>query len=629
MGQNHLINKFQSKFTKKFIPVNQIFQKIHLGDRIFISTACGEPQYLVNSMIKYVENHPKALLDSEVMHVWTLGVAPYADEKYKRNFRYNSFFIGNNAREAINKGLADYSPIFLSQIPGLFRKGMVSLDIALIQTSLPDEHGFVSLGVSVDIVKAATEIARTVVAQFNKNMPRVHGDGFIHISELDYIVHHDEPLLNYQDEPDDEVAKQIGKYVSKLVEDGDTIQVGYGSIPNAVLSSLTNKKNLGVHTELISDGIVELMKKGVVNNSVKTINRGKTIATFCMGNKNTYEYINDNPAIEFKTVDITNDPLLIARHKNMTAINSALEIDLTGQASAESIGHTFYSGIGGQADFMRGAVLSENGKTILTIPSTADSGNVSRIMPFLKEGAGVTLNRGDIHYVVTEYGIAFLHGKNIRERAMELIAIAHPKFRSELIKGAKERNLIYKDQAFIAGKGGEYPSDIETYRISKAGIKILLRPVKISDEPLLKEFFYSLSDSSMYKRFISTRKDMPHERLQDFAVIDYRKEMFLLATTQESEREKVLGLGQYWIDEHTHTGDIAFVVLDNYHRQGIGEELLMYLTLLAKKQGLLGFTAEVLVDNIPMQNLFNKAGFDISKRVSKNLYELKMLFREQ
>ena len=627
MEKNNSLQQLKLKYKEKFLPVDHIFKKIHLGDRIFISTACGEPQYLVNSMIKYVENNPKALLDSEIMHVWTLGVAPYASEKYKRNFRYNSFFIGNNARAAINAGLADYSPIFLSKIPSLFRKGMVSLDVALIQTSLPDEHGFVSLGVSVDIVKAATEIAGTVIAQINKNMPRVHGDGFIHISELDYIVHHNEPLLEYQDESDDEVAAQIGKYVAKLVEDGDTIQVGYGSIPNAVLASLANKKNLGIHTELISDGLVELMKMGVVNNLEKTINRGKTIATFCMGNKNTYEYINDNPAIEFRTVDITNNPLVIAQHKNITAINSALEIDLTGQASAESLGHTFYSGIGGQADFMRGAILAEHGKTILTIPSTADNDKVSRIMPFLKEGAGVTLNRGDIHYVVTEFGIAYLHGKNIRERAMELIAIAHPKFRPELIKGAKERNLIYKDQAFIAGKGGEYPSEIETHRVTKTGFQINLRPIKISDEPLLKEFFYTLSDNSMYKRFISTRKDMPHERLQDFAVIDYRKEMFLLATDLEYEHESILGLGQYWIDEDTHTAEIAFIVLDNHHRKGIGEELLTYLTLLAKKQGLLGFTAEVLVDNIPMQNLFKKAGFDITKRVSENLYELKMLFR--
>ena len=341
MEQNNSLDYFKSKFKDKFLPADLIFNKIHLGDRIFISTACGEPQYLVNSLVEYADSNPKALLDSEVMHVWTLGVAPYADEKYKRNFRYNSFFIGNNARSAINKGLADYSPIFLSKIPGLFRKGMVSLDVALIQTSLPDEHGYVSLGVSVDIVKAATEIASVVVAQINKNMPRVHGDGFIHISEIDYIVHKDESLLEYQDDPDNKVAQQIGKYVARLVEDGDTIQVGYGSIPNAVLASLKDKKDLGIHTELISDGLVELMKSGVVNNSKKSIDRGKTIATFCMGNKTTYEYINDNPSIEFRTVDITNNPLIIAQHKNITAINSALEIDLTGQASAESLGHTF------------------------------------------------------------------------------------------------------------------------------------------------------------------------------------------------------------------------------------------------------------------------------------------------
>jgi acyl-CoA hydrolase/ribosomal protein S18 acetylase RimI-like enzyme len=622
------IEHFQTVYKDKFISVEYVFKKIHLGDRIFISTACGEPQFLVNALIKFVESNPKALMDSEVMHVWTLGVAPYANEKYKHNFRYNSFFIGNNARAAINKGLADYSPIFLSKIPGLFRKGMVSLDVALIQTSLPDEHGYVSLGVSVDIVKAATESARVVIAQMNKNMPRVHGDGFLHVSDIDYAVHHDEDLLVYSDEPDSDTAKDIGKYVSRLVEDGDTIQVGYGSIPNAVLSCLKEKKNLGIHTELISDGLVDLMKSGVVTNHNKSIDRGKTVATFCMGHKGTYEYINDNPAIVFKTVDITNNPLVIAQHKNMTAINSALEIDLTGQASAESLGHIFYSGIGGQADFMRGAVLAENGKTILTIPSTAENGTVSRITTFLSEGAGVTLNRGDIHYVVTEFGIAYLHGKNIRERAMELIAIAHPKFRPGLIKEAKERNLIYKDQAYIAGKGGEYPSDLETIRVTKTGLNIQLRPVKISDESALKDFFYSLSDNSMYRRFISTRKDMPHERLQEFVVIDYRKEMVILAILQENDQEKIMGVGQYGIMEGTHMADVAFVVSDTAQNQGIGRELLSYLTLLATKQGILGFTAEVLVNNLSMQHLFETAGFDITKRNIEGLYELKMMFKE-
>lgn len=347
-----------------------------------------------------------------------------------------------------------------------------------------------------------------------------------------------------------------------------------------------------------------------------------------MGKRETYEYIDDNPAIEFKTVDYTNNPMIIAQHDNMVAINSALDIDLTGQVSAESVGKTFYSGIGGQADFMRGAVLAPNGKTILAMQSAAEDGKVSRIMPFLKEGAGVTLNRGDVRYVVTEYGIAYLHGKNIRERAMGLIAIAHPKFRPQLIKEAKNLDLIYKDQAFIPGKKGEYPEDLETYRTTKSDLEILLRPVKISDEPLLKEFFYSLSDRSMYRRFISRLKDMPHERLQEFVVIDYTKEMVILATleAEDKEKEEVLGVGQYGIDERTHTADVAFVVRDNYQGKGIGTELVSYLTYLAKRDGLLGFTAEVLQQNRPMLHLFEKMGFDIDKRSAEGVYEMRMTF---
>ncbi len=616
-------------YPNKFMPEDRVFSHIHRGDRIFIGTACGEPQYLVRSLVNYVQSHPKAFFDAEVLHVWTLGVAPYADEKLKYNFRHNSFFIGANTRDAINKGLADYSPIFLSEIPELFYSGVVPIDVALVQTSPPDSHGYMSLGVSVDIVKAATENASLVIAQVNSNSPRVHGDGFIHIEDVDFIIPYDEPVLQYKEEAETEVVQKIGNYVSQLIENGDTIQVGYGSIPNAILSNLYNKKNLGVHTELIGDGLVELMKKGVIDNSKKSINRGKTIATFCMGNKETYEYIHDNPAIEFRTVDYTNNPLTIAQHDNMTAINSALEIDLTGQASAESIGKTFYSGIGGQADFMRGSVLAKNGKTILALQSTAENETVSRIMPFIKEGAGVTLNRGDIHYVVTEYGIAYLHGKNIRERAMELISIAHPKFRSWLIEEAKKQNLIYKDQEFIPGVRGEYPEELETYRTTKAGLEVLLRPVKISDEPLVKDFFYSLSDKSLYRRFSSARTDMPHERLQDFVIIDYTKEMVILAVKEHEGKEEILGLGQYGINEGTRTAEVALVVRDDYQRQGLGTELLTYLTQLAKKQGLLGFTAEVLVENRPMFRLFEKMGFYTEKRSEAGMSELKMTFRRK
>ncbi len=621
------LNEMKGAYPGKFASENKIFRQIHPGDRIFIGSGCGEPQYLIRALIRYVESEPKAFFDTEVVHVYSFGIAPYADDKFKQNFRHTSFFIGSNTRGPINRGAADYAPIFLSQVPSLFYRGLIPVDVALIQTSPPDHHGYMSLGVSVDMVKAAAETASLVIAQVNAEMPRVHGDGFIHIGDVDFIVPYDEPVLEYRSEADDEIAQRIGKYVSRLVEDGDTIQVGYGSIPNAILSNLGNKNHLGVHTELLSDGIVNLMKKGVIDNTRKSLNRGKTVAAFCMGKREVYEYIDDNPAVEFRTIDYTNNPLVIAQHTHMTAINSVLEIDLTGQASAESIGKIFYSGIGGQADFMRGAILSHQGKAILVVQSTAENETISRIVPFLKEGAGATLHRGDVHYVVSEYGIAYLHGKNIRERAMELISIAHPKFKPWLIEEAKKSNLIYKDQAFIAGRGGEYPEELETYRTTKTGLEVLLRPVKMSDEPLLKDLFYSLSEDSMYRRFISLRRDMPHERLQPFVIIDYTKEMEILAVIPRDEKEDLVGVGQYSILEANHTAEVAFAVRDDFQNKGIGGVLLSYLTYLAKRQGLLGFTAAVLIENKAMLHLFEKMGFDMEKKVAEGVYELKMMFK--
>ena len=618
--------RLKEVYPEKFISPEVAFSKIHRGDRIFIGTGCGKPQYLVDEMVRFVEAHPKAFFDAEVLHLWTLGVSPYMREEVKRNFRLDSFFISGQTRDAVNQGLADYTAIFLAQVPDLFYSGVVPIDIALVQTSPPDRFGYMSLGISVDIVRAAVDSAKLVICQVNEQMPRIHGDSFIHISAVNYIFPHDEPLLEYEMEVPDEISHQIGKYVARLVENGATIQVGYGKIPNAILKNLKGKRHLGVHTELVSDGIVELMKEGVIDNTKKAIDRNKTVATFCMGKRETYEYLSDNPAIEFRPVEYTNNPMVIAQNSKMTAINTALEIDLTGQATAESIGSTFYSGIGGQADFMRGAVMAPHGKSILVIQSTAKNGEISRIVPTLSEGAGVTLTRGDVHYVVTEYGIAYLHGKNMRERAMELIGIAHPKFKPWLLREAKKLNLIYKDQAYIPGEHGQYPESLETYRTATGGMEILLRPVRFSDEPLLKDFFYSLSDQSIYRRFISTRKDMPHERLQEFVVIDYTQEMVILAVIKQEERSIVIGVGQYGIDEASHTAEVALVVRDDYQNQGVGTALLTYLTYLAKRKGLLGFSAEVLVNNQPMLHLFEKGGFAIEKRREAGAYELRMLF---
>lgn len=616
----------KERYPDKFQTEGFVFRHIHRGAHIFISTGCAQPQYLVKALVEYVKQNPKAFFDTEVLHLWTLGVAPYMDEQFSRNFRHNSFYISDVSRDSVNQGIADYTPVFLSQVPRLFRRGIVDVDVALIQTSLPDEHGYVNLGPSVDIVKAAIDQATVVIAQMNVEMPYVFGDGFVPVETLDFIIPYDEPLLEYQKPHDDETIERLGAYVAHLIEDGDTLQVGYGSTTNAVLSHLEHKQDLGIHTELLTDGIVNLMRKGVINNRKKSINSGRTVASFFLGTQASYDYIHKNPAIEFRTIDYTNNPSLISRQENIVAINGALQIDLTGQATAESLGRFFYSGIGGQADFMRGAVMARNGKPILTLPSTIDSGATSRIVPLLKEGTGVTSNRGDIHYVVTEHGIAYLHGKSIRERAMALIAIAHPDFRPWLVEEAKRLGLIFKDQAFVPGQQGIYPESLETYRELKTGQEILLRPVKLSDEPLLKDFFYSLSDQSLYRRFMSQRQDMPHERLQEFVVIDYTQDMIMLAVLSDEEKEEVIGMGEYYLNPDAHTAEASFSVQDDYQGQGLGTLLLQHLVYAAKRQGLLGFTADVLFENMPMLRVFEKV-LTVKRQYADGAYELTMMFR--
>ena len=628
MERSNLLGDLKKAWPEKFASDEEIFSHIHAGDKIFIGTGCGEPQYLVQALVNFVSANQKAFSGIDLIHVWTLGTAPYLDDKFRDNFRIDSFFISEGTRNAINRGAADYTPISLSAVPGLFRREIIPIDVALIQTSPPDKHGYMSLGISVDIVKAATQKASLILAQINTNMPRTQGDGFINIKDIDFIIPHDEPLLEYTVEDPGDIINAIGRYVARIIEDESTLQVGYGIIPNAVVSYLGEKKHLGVHTELLSDGIIDLMQKGVVDNSRKSIDVGKTVASYCMGKRETYEFLDENPTVSFRTIDYVNNPLNIAKNKLMTAINSAMEIDLTGQATAESLAGTFYFGIGGQADFMRGAALAPGGKSILALPSTAVNDTISRIVPSLQEGTGVTFTRGDVHYVVTEYGIAYLHGKNIRERAMDLIAIAHPKFRPWLIDEARKLLLIYKDQAFVPGVNGVYPVALETFRTTRSGLRLLLRPVKIGDEPLMKDFFYALSNDSMYKRFMSVRMDMPHERLQDFGVVDYANSMMILAIVEGDSRETIAAIGQYEINETMHTAEVALVVKDEYQNMGVGHDLLLYLTRLARRRGLLGFTAEVLVENKPMLDLFKNMGFDTQKTSEEGVYEMRMTFRD-
>ncbi|HFS67663.1 MAG TPA: acetyl-CoA hydrolase/transferase family protein [Flavobacteriia bacterium] len=411
----------------KSVTAEEAVKIIKSNDRIYIQAAAAAPQILIDALTQRHEE----LKNVEIAHLHTEGNAPYANPKYKENFHVNSFFIGKNVRHTIKAGNGSYTPVFLSELPILFKRNIIPIDVAFIQVSPPDRHGYCSLGVSVEATLAAIENAKYVIAQINPNMPRTHGDGLIHISELDIFVEHDSPVHEHILPHPNKIEQKIGNHIAELIEDGSTLQMGIGSIPNAVLSKLTNHKNLGLHTEMFSDGVIDLILKDVINGNHKGINPGRAMATFLMGTKRLYDYVDDNPFVEMRSSDFVNDVSIIKQNPKMVAINSAIEIDVTGQVCADSIGTTLYSGVGGQMDFIRGASLSKGGKAILAMPSQTSKG-ISRIVPFLKKGAGVVTTRAHIHYVVTEYGIADLYGKTIKQRIKDLIRIAHPNHRERI-----------------------------------------------------------------------------------------------------------------------------------------------------------------------------------------------------
>ena len=602
---------------EKVVKASEAFSAIKRGARIFMGTGCGQPNHLLNELLAYAESNPKNIFDTEMYTLLIFGMEKYRYERFIHLFRQHCFSMREDDRNAVNRGHGDYNAAFLSSLPKLMDKKLIPIDAALVQTTSPDENGLMSLGISADVTRMAIDRAEVVIAQINPRMPRTSGHRAVHIDEVDWLVPFEEPLLEYHVSSTDDTAMKIGSYVAQLVDDGSTLQVGFGSTAQAVIPLLKNKRNLGIHTELMSDNLAGLIRSGAADNSRKTIDRGVSIATFCMGSSGTYEFLDNNPEIEIKPLDYTNNPVIIALQNKMVSINGVLSVDLTGQATAESIGKYFYSGLGGIADFVRGALLSPEGKSILVLRSTAQNGTVSRIVPFLREGEGVTVNRGDAHYVVTEYGIANLMGKNVRERAMELIRIAHPDFRSWLIEEARKEKLIYGDQSFIGGRRGFYPEDMEIYCELSPGNTVLLRPVKISDEPLLKEFMYSLSDRSLYYRYFSLQREIPHEHLQKLVIIDYMKEMTLLAVSKDGDRDVVLGLARYLMEDQNFA-NFNIVVKDSHQNRGLGSTLLSRLMVLAHLRGISGFTLEVLLENRPMRALLNrirKFGHEVNMQI--------------
>ncbi|MCS6952518.1 MAG: acetyl-CoA hydrolase/transferase C-terminal domain-containing protein [Bryobacterales bacterium] len=432
-------------YRAKVQAADEALRVVQSGQRVYVHQGCAEPEELVKALVRRAAE----LRDVEIIHLATMGSADYTRPEYEGHFRHNALFIGANVRQAVQEGRADYTPIFLHEIEALFRHGVLPLDVALIQCSPPDDYGFMSLGPSVDITLTAAKHARHVIVEVNDQCPRTLGDSFLHVSKASAIVETSHPLAEYHKGEITDVHRAIAAHVANLVPDGATLQTGIGGIPDAVLQALSHHRDLGVHTEMFSDGLIELIQSGVVNNERKTLHPHKVISGFVLGTRKLFDFIHDNPIFEFHPTAYTNDPFVIAQNDRMVAINSALEVDLTGQVCADSIGHLPYSGIGGQVDFIRGAARSKGGLPIIALPATARDGTVSRIVPVLRPGAGVVTSRGDVHYVVTEFGVASLHGKTIRQRAEALIQIAHPRFRDELLHEADRLGYLHPSRSTV------------------------------------------------------------------------------------------------------------------------------------------------------------------------------------
>lgn len=418
-----------------YIPATEAVKQIKSGNRVFLHGSAATPIHVIHAL----QDRYQELKDVELVSITSFGDVDFNDEKFRNSFFINSLFVSANTRKIANSNYGDYIPIFLSQIPQLFKTDILPLDVAIIHVSPPDAHGYCSLGTSVDIARAAVDIAKYIIAQVNPHMPRTHGDSFVHVNKIDSLVWHEAPLpeINYESGTT-EAIKLIGKNIAELINDGATLQLGIGTIPDQVLKNLASHKNLGLHTEMLSDGVIPLIKSGVINNSKKRINKGKSVTSFMAGTKKLYEFVNDNPEIEVLDISYVNDTSVIRKNDDMIAINSAIEIDLTGQVCADSIGTYQYSGIGGQMDFMRGASLSQGGKPIIALPSITNKG-ISRITPFLKEGAGVVTTRGHVHWIITEFGKVNLFGMNLKQRAKALISIAHPTHKESLERAFHER----------------------------------------------------------------------------------------------------------------------------------------------------------------------------------------------
>lgn len=589
----------------KLITADQAAGLVQPGHNVFVGTACATPRTIL-AALEALRPRPA---DVRIHHFLTTGAYEGRGEPPTTRFDHRVFYVGTDMKPFVRTGAADYVPVRLVSVPRLLATRRIDIDIAFVQVSPPDANGFVSLGVSVDITMAVVRHARMIVAEVNPRMPRTHGDTFVHLSQIAHVVDVDEPLPEYRHDVDDHVAQQIAKYIAGVIDDGSTLQIGLGRIPNEALRHLLDRRDLGIHSDVITDGIVDLIEAGVITGARKTVRPNQIVASFCLGSDRLYRLLDDNPLFCFLPIEQAADPAVVASNHKMVSINQAFAVDLTGQASSDQFGGEFYGGVSTEADFIRGASRCPDGKPILCLTSTTDDGSASRIVPALSHGDGVGTPRSDVHYVITEYGIAYLFGKSIRERALALIEIAHPQFRPWLLEEAKRLGYVHPKQQ-LRGQG-EYHIEEERSVVLKDGRSVLLRPARASDARNLQSLFHRLPDQDVYTRFFRRMQSLSFEDAQHLCNVDQENDVAFVATASR-EDDALLGSACYFVDHATNLAEVAFMIDPAWQGNGLGTALQNRLKEHAVARGLRGFVAEILVSNERMIRLARAAGQDVT-----------------
>ncbi len=612
--------------TKDRRSAGEALSLIKPGKRVFIGSSCGEPQHLVRELSE-LSGYFK---DIEIVRLMTLETTPLtliADKTGDHSLNIRSFYLGSARSKGIARNKRFITPINMSAIPRLFKSRLLPIHVALIQVSPPDDFGWMSLGVSVDITLAAAQTADLVIAQINSHMPRVLGRSFIHVNDVDSFVEYDEPLLTIGENPAMAAANDIGRLIARrLIEDGSTLAIGLGTTSEAVMLALSDKNDLGIHTMYMTDDIMHLFAKGVITNRRKGFNDGKLVAQSAIGSEDLYEFLNDNPAVEFHPSDYVCDPAIIARHNKMIAMSVAMTIDLTGQVAADAMPQTHFSGITGISDFMRGAVQSPGGKSILMLASTAMQGKKSRVVPILEDTA-VAAPRGDVHHVVTEFGAVNLFGKSLQERAVAMISIAHPEFRDELFYEAKKMGLLSAERTLSKSIHGVYPIHLEE-TLEIKGEQVTVRPAKPVDERRIQEHFYNLDKDDVIARFFHDKTSFVKEEVEGVSQIDYVKDLTVVAIVGEFGFGRVVGIGEYLIDPATNIVEIAFSISKDYQKMGLGKILLQKLATAARENDISGLVAYTSPHNQGMIKLFNQLPYKVNTFFDGDMLTLKCKFNE-